>query len=104
MKVFPTLLFEKNGSIFKSLKGLQTYQSIENIFYEIAPEITKNTRKLSSIELFKTFNNMTEAELSFLMSIDENATRNELKKLKKKGLIQKSSNSDINYWKISQTI
>jgi 2-polyprenyl-6-methoxyphenol hydroxylase-like FAD-dependent oxidoreductase/predicted DsbA family dithiol-disulfide isomerase len=103
VKVFPTLLFEKDGAIIKSLIGLQSYESIEKLFFEIEPGIRKNPQKLSSIELFKTFNNMTESELSFLMTLDEETTRNEIIKLEKKGIIQKYSTSDVNYWKIKLT-
>lgn len=102
VKVFPTLIFEKNNKFFKKLKGLQAYEKIEEVLMEINPLLSKNKNLPSSLDLFSIYNNMTTKEFSYLLNLSEQEGNNELKSLSKNGLIDCETYGDMDYWKLAK--
>lgn len=98
IRVFPTLIFERKGMESEILKGLKTYEIIEQTILKYVPDAKKNTNLPTPADLFKLYNNMTEKEFAFLLSIDQPAADAELEKLNHQGLIQKVSVKEVAYW------
>lgn len=98
IRVFPTLIFERKGMESEILKGLKTYEIIEQTILKYVPDAKKNTNLPTPADLFKLYNNMTEKEFAFLLSIDQPAADAELEKLNHQGLIQKVSVKELAYW------
>lgn len=98
IRVFPTLIFERKGMESEILKGLKTYEIIEQTILKYVPDAKKNINLPTPADLFKLYNNMTEKEFAFLLSIDQPAADAELEKLNHQGLIQKVSVKEVAYW------
>jgi hypothetical protein len=98
IRVFPTLIFERKGMESEILKGLKTYEIIEQTILKYVPDAKKNSNLPTPANLFKLYNNMTEKEFAFLLSIDQPAADAELEKLNHQGLIQKVSVKEVAYW------
>ena len=98
IRVFPTLIFERKGMESEILKGLKTYEIIEQTILKYVPDAKKNINLPTPADLFKLYNNMTEKEFAFLLSIDQPAADAELEKLNHQGLIQKVSVKELAYW------
>ena len=67
--IFPTLIFMKDGSIFNTIKGPQTYEKFEEMILSLIPNAVKKTINCSPEALFSLYQNMTEDEFSFLLNI-----------------------------------
>lgn len=96
--VFPTLIFKKKGIEDEILKGLKSYELIEDTILKYIPNAKKNSNLPLPADLFKLYNNMTEKEFAFLLNLEQNQANKELIKLKSAGLISKVKVKDVEYW------
>jgi 2-polyprenyl-6-methoxyphenol hydroxylase-like FAD-dependent oxidoreductase/predicted DsbA family dithiol-disulfide isomerase len=99
--VFPTLIFQRNYLESETLKGLKSYQVIEETIVRFIPNAEKSSTLPKPLELFKLFNNMTTNEFAFLLNIDEEMAEKKLEELLLKGHISKSYVKDAAYWQLN---
>lgn len=98
IRVFPTLIFERNGFETDILKGLKTYDIIEETILKFIPEAKKNLNLPNPIDLFKLYNNMTEKEFAFLLNLEQDTANLQLNNLQNQGIISKVNVKDVAYW------
>ncbi len=96
--VFPTLIFKKKGIEDEILKGLKSYEIIEETILKYIPNAKKNANLPLPADLFKLYNNMTEKEFAFLLNLEHDHANEELIKLNSAGLISKVKVKDVEYW------
>lgn len=98
IRVFPTLIFDRKGVETEILKGLKTYEIIEENILKYVPDAKKNTVLPTPEDLFKLYNNMTEKEFAFLLNLEQHVANEELKILNSRGLISKVTVKDVEFW------
>lgn len=98
IRVFPTLIFERVGFQTEILKGLKTYDVIEETIMKYIPKAKKNLNLPNPEHLFRTYNNMTEKEFAFLLNLDQDSANLELRNLQNQGLISKVNVKEVEYW------
>ena len=96
--VFPTLIFQRKGIQNETLKGLKSYEIIEEKILNYIPKATKNINLPTPEVLFKLYNNMTEKEFAFLLNLEQHKANDELLKLNAKGLISKVNVKEVEFW------
>ncbi len=96
--VFPTLIFQCKGLQNEMLKGLKSYEIIEETILKFIPKAKKNINLPTPDELFKLYNNMTEKEFAFLLNLEQHKANEELLKLNAKGLISKVNVKEVEFW------
>jgi 2-polyprenyl-6-methoxyphenol hydroxylase-like FAD-dependent oxidoreductase/predicted DsbA family dithiol-disulfide isomerase len=99
IRVFPTLIFNRTGFESEILKGLKSYEIIEETILKFIPNAKKNSSLPAPEDLFKLYNNMTEKEFAFLLNLDQQAANTELEKLNSQGVISKMNVKEVEYWK-----
>jgi len=99
IRVFPTLIFNHTGFESEILKGLKSYEIIEETILKFIPNAKKNYSLPAPEDLFKLYNNMTEKEFAFLLNLDQQSANIELEKLNKQGVISKMNVKEVEYWK-----
>ena len=99
IRVFPTLIFNLKGYESETLKGLKSYEIIEETILKFVPTAKKNKILPTPEELFKLYNNMTEKEFAFLLNLDQQTANQELEKLNSLGIISKMNVKEVEYWK-----
>jgi 2-polyprenyl-6-methoxyphenol hydroxylase-like FAD-dependent oxidoreductase/predicted DsbA family dithiol-disulfide isomerase len=99
IRVFPTLIFNRKGFESEMLKGLKSYEIIEETILKFIPNAKKNSSLPAPEDLFKLYNNMTEKEFAFLLNLDQQAANTELEKLNSQGVISKMNVKEVEYWK-----
>ena len=82
------------------MKGLKTYEIIEETILRYVPNAKKNTYLPNPENLFKLYNNMTEKEFAFLLNLNQDTANLELQKLNTKGTITKVNVKEVEYWKL----
>lgn len=98
IRIFPTLIFERNGFETEILKGLKSYEIIEETILKYVPNAKKNLNLPKPEELFKLYNNMTEKEFAFLLNLTQDSADLELRNLQSRGLISKVNVKEVSYW------
>jgi 2-polyprenyl-6-methoxyphenol hydroxylase-like FAD-dependent oxidoreductase/predicted DsbA family dithiol-disulfide isomerase len=98
--VFPTLIFHRKDLESETLKGLKTYQIIEETILKFIPDAVKATNMPLPLELFELFKNMTTQEFAFLLNLDLEIALSKLDELHEKGLISKVHVKDAAYWQL----
>ena len=104
IRIFPTLIFERNGFETEILKGLKSYEIIEETILKYVPNAKKNLNLPKPEELFKLYNNMTEKEFAFLLNLTQDSADLELRNLQSRGLISKVNVKEISYWQSQQKL
>jgi len=99
IKVFPTLIFMKDGITLNTIKGFQSYEKFEEIILEIIPHAIKKTIDCSAEALFSLYPNMTEGEFSFLLNLSIAESRILLNDLYDQGTIDKYMSKNGTVWK-----
>jgi 2-polyprenyl-6-methoxyphenol hydroxylase-like FAD-dependent oxidoreductase/predicted DsbA family dithiol-disulfide isomerase len=99
IRVFPTLIFNRTGFESEILKGLKSYEIIEETILKFIPNAKKNSSLPAPVDLFKLYNNMTEKEFAFLLNLDQQSANTELEKLNSQGVISKMNVKEVEYWK-----
>ena len=100
--VFPTLIFKKNGVQDEILKGLKSYEIIDDTILKYIPKARKNSTLPKPEELFKLYNNMTEKEFTFLLNLNQDQASEELKRLHFEGIISKVTLKEVEYWQLQK--
>jgi hypothetical protein len=104
IRVFPTLIFERTGFETEILKGLKSYEIIEETILKYVPNAKKNLNLPNPEELFKLYNNMTEKEFAFLLDLTQDSADLELNNLQSRGLISKVNVKEVSYWQSQQKL
>ena len=104
IRIFPTLIFERNGFETEILKGLKSYEIIEETILKYIPNAKKNLNLPKPEELFKLYNNMTEKEFAFLLNLTQDSADLELRNLQSRGLISKVNVKEVSYWQSQQKL
>ena len=104
IRIFPTLIFERNGFETEILKGLKSYEIIEETILKYVPNAKKNLNLPKPEELFKLYNNMTEKEFAFLLNLTQDSADLELRNLQSRGLISKVNVKEVSYWQSQQKL
>jgi hypothetical protein len=104
IRIFPTLIFERNGFETEILKGLKSYEIIEETILKYVPNAKKNLNLPKPEELFKLYNNMTEKEFAFLLNLTQDSADFELRNLQSRGLISKVNVKEVSYWQSQQKL
>jgi hypothetical protein len=104
IRVFPTLIFERTGFETEILKGLKSYEIIEETILKYVPNAKKNLNLPNPEELFKLYNNMTEKEFAFLLDLTQDSADLELNNLQSRGLISKVNVKEVSYWQSVQKL
>ena len=104
IRIFPTLIFERNGFETEILKGLKSYEIIEETILKYLPNAKKNLNLPKPEELFKLYNNMTEKEFAFLLNLTQDSADLELRNLQSRGLISKVNVKEVSYWQSQQKL
>ena len=99
IKVFPTLIFMKDGVTLNTIKGFQPYEKFEEIILEIIPHAIKKSIDCSAEALFSLYPNMTEGEFSFLLNLSIAESRILLNDLYDQGTIDKYMSKNGTVWK-----
>lgn len=98
--VFPTLIFNRGNENAQILKGLQSYETIEQAILTYNPSVKKNTDIPTSLGLFNLYSNMSTKEFCFLLNLDEEVGRKELLNLESEGKIGKILLKELEQWYI----
>jgi predicted DsbA family dithiol-disulfide isomerase len=98
---FPTLVVESKGQRVEILKGIQTYEAIEQLILNLDPNIQKSVDKITAYELFQRFENMTEKEFCFLLDLSIHEAQEELKRLSSNNIIVLVETINSTYWKLN---
>jgi hypothetical protein len=101
--VFPTLIFNIDQENTEILKGLHSYEMIENTIRKFIPNVVKNKLKPKPLDLFKMFNNMSTKEFCFLLDLDEIDGINQLHELENQSLVGKITIKSLNQWYLIST-
>jgi hypothetical protein len=86
------------------LKGLKSYEIIEETILKYVPNAKKNLNLPKPEELFKLYNNMTEKEFAFLLNLTQDSADLELRNLQSRGLISKVNVKEVSYWQSVQKL
>ena len=101
--VFPTLIFNRGNENAQILKGVQSYETIEQAILTCNPSAKKNKDIPTSLGLFNLYSNMSTKEFCFLLNLEEEIGRKELLNLESERKIGKILVKELEQWYLIST-
>ena len=98
IQILPTLIFTNHEGIQQYMNGYQSYESFENIIYQLEPNIKKSSYDNSPENLFTTFQTITTKEFSYLRNEKESLSKKLLEDLHSKKFINRYESYSGTMW------